>query len=203
MSAAAAAREQQMELEKAERDQRLAKSEINRERERATVILRDVNRKLATLALTYKFKAKVLDQQVDDDETGISADQPGWQSPAFPASKTFTILPVNFAYRTPAKTATPYKEKTTLYRITADRYYTAPSTKSFVRVLNGNPLVRKLENDGYLNESCNVRIVVENNTLTINGQTQPESVYDQYKDYLDGKTLVILSSGKVIQITEK
>lgn len=198
----AAEREQQLAVVLAEREQHLAEAEIQRERDRAAAILHDVNRKLAAGAFNYKIKSKVLDQQADDEENGISADQPGWQSPAYP-TRSVIMTPVAYYPQTPrvkpmpALSAKTYKEKSTFYRISADRYAAAPV------VTADRSLVRKLESDGYLNESCNVRIVIENNTLTINGQTQPESVYDQYKAYLDGKTLVILSSGKVIQVTEK
>ena len=48
-----------------------------------------------------------------------------------------------------------------------------------------------------------MRIVIDNGVLTINGQVQPECVFQQYKDCVEGKALVIMSSGKVIQVTER
>ena len=204
----------------------------NMERRKAEQVLRDINRKLenaermVTLATRTKIKAKVLDQLSDDEEAGISADQPGWQAPAqlATAQARWASLPVSYRIMPDAvkhkeatmyaSTTAAYRERITLYKLRAAPHRTAPQDV-FIASSEGeqpvrkeksqNPavtsLVDKLETDGFLNESGNVRIVLDNNALIINGQTQPDVVYTRYRDCLNGKAVVVLATGKVIQVT--
>ena len=277
------AREQQRrsteDMRKGAEEVRRATEEVRQDKAKAAQMVRDINLKLLAAekmnAYSYAFKikgakAKVLDQQQEDDETGISADQPGWQAPARPftgvandpSQTRLKVFPTAF-YGTSSMAgkntfaASPYRERYTLYTATAPLKYTvAPAKAKSTKHVQGCPappvpptatcnvvyatkyaqdaqdaqavqeaaladqyahtpkayrqtaqspavtkLVSKLESDGYLAERGTVRIVVENNTLTINGEQQPDGVYSRYKECLDGKALVILSTGKVIQVT--
>jgi Zn-dependent protease with chaperone function len=277
-------REQQLQEQQLHEQQLLELQRKNLEderqqKQRAIQVLRDINLKLLNIERTsasYAYaskmkigKAKVLDQQQEEEETGISADQPGWQAPTQPFISTadrsrFKAISVGYRvmdFQAKTTTVSPYRERYTLYTpavapakhvkikgvaacpapavpsttnvvYTASAYEAAPMSqaseasvaaaasedeqarqaivrprtprKAYQRTAQSplvTNLVNRLESDGYLAERGTVRIVVENNTLTINGQQQPDAVYSRYKECLDGKALVILSTGKVIQIT--
>ncbi|TDW97041.1 M56 family metallopeptidase [Dinghuibacter silviterrae] len=219
---------------------RRVQEEITQEKKNTVLVIQAIDKKLHDAARGIngyssrngyggRLKAKVLDQQAEDDDNGISADQPEFQTPAVTntASSRWKFIPVTYTVSQKHKTATAYRERYTLsYSPQASRSrenasasgeaYSEASGPSSASSEDENStdqdcsksirntsvdLVHKLETDGFLSGSCNVRIVVENNSLTINGVHQSEGVYARYKDCLDGKAIVILSTGKVIQVT--
>jgi Zn-dependent protease with chaperone function len=210
--------------------------QIDQEKKKTLQVIQDLDKKLLNLnrnlisfAPRMKVKAKVLDQASDDDDNGISADQPGFQAPAAAydqATSRLKIIPVLYTSTyLPAKhkTATmAYRERYTIYPASRGVQESRGLESDFgaggsvgangpgededqsgARVSRSTSvdLVHKLETDGFLAGSCNVRIILENNSLIINGEHQSDAVYARYKDCLDGRAIVVLSTGKVIQVT--
>jgi Zn-dependent protease with chaperone function len=170
-----------------------------------------------------KAKGQVFEQQPGDEETGIVADQPAWQAPASPFGEQahWVVLPVSYnpraglTSRTPmaatrAKTTTQvdcqnqavayaeynksmaaYKERITLYK-------TAGHTLTLTAV---NDFLAKLEEDGVLPEGRSVRIIRNDKTLTINGKPLSKDESAHYQYFMGGKSLIIISTGKTVQVT--
>jgi Zn-dependent protease with chaperone function len=124
--------------------------------------------------------------------------------------------------RREAAAAGAYRERVTLYqnqastrqlgcpdpvRVVQDRTEDeAPAPKEprhKVAYVTVNGLVNQLEKDGLIGENGTVRIVCDDNSLIVNGEIQPEAIYERYKTTLEGKNFVILATGKVVQVTIK
>jgi hypothetical protein len=183
-----------------------------REFQRQAIRLQDQCNTLQTYTLRaakskMKTRAQVLDQlSCDEADNGISADQPDWQ------------CPVNTYYKAPRWTATPVVfVKSTRNSDDRVEFYEAPTAPYMERVtilrskellvqdkgLKASAIVflKKLEEDGNLPEGRSIRIVRGDRVLMVNGKKLPDEEFNRYSAYMEGKDVIIISTGKAVQVT--
>jgi Zn-dependent protease with chaperone function len=155
------------------------------------------------------FRSRRQPEQYRSDYPGATVDQPGLPDQVMQRFQTPDVqqwknIPVSFCI-VPSANAN-FKERVVMVRPMKKASGSRRDIESSAQDMSCSSvdqLLQELEGDGKVTAAADTRIEKDNNILIINGKVQDQDIYSRYRSYFNGQSVLIVTSGKVVQITIK